>query len=359
MPWGSSALPALPLPVPARGCSCGSFPVPPLSFSANFFTGSGCRPQPLPACTRLLKKWLFRQDPGLGFAGMGCQGPFSGFAPAAPGCSGSLACPGTGARLFALGKSALGTRVSGWAVLGCACCMRLGVPPPPRRQWPEASALRLGVPVLAAVPGSLAAGVCRGCISSLCSRSNCSDGDLGQLPSLSRHGNESRRLKDKWLIKKQCCIAGFFIPPTAASAEAAPLALALPSPGEGAVRQLVPVPKLIMCLITCPSHRTACPQPPRTWSGAAALDSSPGTPWVWCLGSTCARQGGTCRGRAEPGEMPPGIGVPGPPSPGLLGCRTALPGSMMLPAPLGGLGKPFSLCSHLQFFSWYLSFLTF
>lgn len=119
--------------------------------------------------------------------------------------------------------------------------MGLGVPFPPRRQRPEAPALRWEVPVLAAVPGSLAAGTRRGRISSLCSRSNCSDGDLGQLPSLSRHGNESRRLKDKWLIKKQCCIAGFFIPPTAASAEAAPLALALPSPGEGAVRQPVPV----------------------------------------------------------------------------------------------------------------------
>lgn len=128
----------------------------------------------------------------------------------------------------------------------------------------------------AAVPASLAAGARRGRISSLCSRSNCSDGDLGQLPSLSRHGNESRRLKDKWLIKKQCCIAGFFIPPTAASAEAAPLALALPSPGEGAVRQPGPVPKLIMCLITCPSRRTAFPQPPRAWSGVAALGSSPG-----------------------------------------------------------------------------------
>lgn len=72
--------------------------------------------------------------------------------------------------------------------------------------------------------GSPAAGARHGSISSLYSRSNCSDGDLGQLPSLSRHGNESRSLKDKWLIKKQCCIAGFFIPPTAASAEAVPRA---------------------------------------------------------------------------------------------------------------------------------------
>lgn len=168
---------------------------------------------------------------------------------------------------LALGNSAPGTMVCGCAVLGCGCCA--GDPAPPAAA--VASALWRGVPALAAVPGSLAAGARRGRISSLCSRSNCSDADLGQLPSLSRHGNESRRLKDKWLIKKQCCIAGFFIPPTAASAEAAPLALALPSPGEGAVRQLGTVPKLIMCLITCPSHRTACPQHPRAWSGAAAL----------------------------------------------------------------------------------------
>lgn len=116
--------------------------------------------------------------------------------------------------------------------------------------------------------GSPAAGAWCGSISSLCSRSNCSDGDLGQLPSLSRHGNESRRLKDKWLIKKQCCIAGFFIPPTAASAEAVPLARSLsPALGEGAVRQPVPVPKLIMCLINY-SHQTTCPRSPLVRSGA-------------------------------------------------------------------------------------------
>lgn len=88
-----------------------------------------------------------------------------------------------------------------------------------------------------------------------------------------------------------------------------------PSPGEGAVRQLGLVPKLIMCLITCPARRTGCPQPPGVRSGAAVPGWIPGAPWVWvwCLGSACAQQERTCQGRAKPGEMPPASGCQSPP----------------------------------------------
>lgn len=174
VPWGSSPLPPLPLPVPTRACWHSPFPVPPLSSSANFFTGAGCQPQPLHTCPGLLKKWLIRQDPGLGFARMEHQAPFS-----AGRFSGMLWLPRTPWRrsvALAPGVSALGTRVSGRVMLGCA---GQGVPLPPRRRQLEAPALWRGVPAPAAVPGSLAAGARRGRISSLCSRSNCSDGDLG------------------------------------------------------------------------------------------------------------------------------------------------------------------------------------
>lgn len=210
--------------------------------------------------------------------------------------------------------------------------------------------------MLAAVPGSLAAGPHRGRISSLCSTSNCSDGDLGQLPSLSWHGNESRRLKDKWLIKKQCCIAGFFIPPTAASAEAAPLALTLPSPGEGAVRQLGLVPKLIMCLITCPSCQTAHPQPlarEAGWQRWARAVGRPGFSAWEALGREGCTGAGLSQGRCprhRGGRMA---------QPGLSGCQPAVWGSAMLQAVLGGLSKHFLLRSHLHFFIWYFSFTSF
>lgn len=59
------------------------------------------------------------------------------------------------------------------------------------------------------------------------------------------------------------------------------------------------------------------------------------------------------------GRCPLASGCQGPPSPAASGCRPAALGSTMPPAPLGGLGKHFLLRSHLQFFSWYLSFMTF
>lgn len=243
----------------------------PLSFPPNFFQGSGCRPHPLP----FVKGFAACEAALLRGRGAGVPSPLAlplQHRDAPAGDRAWLLSPGIG--------SSAGTRP--WQQRG----PRALLPPAPVAAAAGGSGAAAGSPGAGGRAGSPAAGAWCGSISSLCSRSNCSDGDLGQLPSLSRHGNESRRLKDKWLIKKQCCIAGFFIPPTAASAEAVPLARSLsPALGEGAVRQPVPVPKLIMCLINY-SHQTTCPRSPLVRSGADGKSDarcpSPGTAGSCC-----------------------------------------------------------------------------
>lgn len=135
----------------------------------------------------LLKMWLSHPDLGLGFAGTECQTPLSaGFALASPGCSSSLAhlaqqhgsCPQ---------RIRSGARVGG--PVPCVLC-RKGVPVPPVVPAARVTGVVAGSPSAggrAEIPGSWER---RGRISSPCSRSNCSDGDVGQLPSFSQHGNE-------------------------------------------------------------------------------------------------------------------------------------------------------------------------
>lgn len=111
------------------------------------------------------------------------------------------------------------------------------------------------------------------------------------------------------------------------------------SPGEGAVRQLGLVPKLIMCLITCPARRTACPHPPGVWNRAAVLGWSPGAPWIWgwCLAMLdekgCVKAG--LSQRRCPQSPPDMLGCRGPPD--LLGCQSPPALSESLPAVLASV----------------------
>lgn len=262
---------ALPVPSPCPPQDAHTSPfLLPLSFPPNFFLGCGCRPQTFPFVK--------------GFAALPCAGAPRGQGARVP----LLWLCLCSTRMLQLGTEPR-NRLQHKAV---AAAGALGPAPPlaPVAAAAGGSGAAAGSPGAGGRAGSPAAGARCGSISSLCSRSNCSDGDLGQLPSLSRHGNESRRLKDKWLIKKQCCIAGFFIPPTAASAEAVPLARSLsPALGEGAVRQPVPVPKLIMCLINY-SHQTTCPRSPLVRSGADGK-SDARCPSLGTAGSCCPQLG--------------------------------------------------------------------